>query len=135
MGQPSEKPTAGKNDARGAAALLLELGYEGLEVFAGDVGDGPEGHAAARPVKDVVARARLRGRWRVSAGRRPYEHINVMEAPLVYEGGDGTAVGVIEPATHERESRRGQVHDRRREIEFAVKPRLHCVLIGGYDVG
>ena len=58
-----------------------------------------------------------------------------MNAPPVDERRGRLAVNVVETATDQREALRGQVDDRRREVDAAVEPRLHRVLVGRQHVG
>jgi hypothetical protein len=67
--------------------------------------------------------------------RRPDEQIDEMFAPLVDERRDGAMVEIIEAAAGKRESFRGEVIHRRREIELAVEPGFYGVLVGGDYVG
>src|SRR5260370_5949900 len=53
-----------------------------------------------------------------------------MLVPRVDQHGNDAAVNHIEPAALQRKSLTHKVVDRRSEIELAVKPRLHGVLIG-----
>src|SRR5579863_10537961 len=53
---------------------------------------------------------------------------------LIDKRGYRTAIGIIEAPAYERKASRGEVHDRRREIELAIEPGLHRVLVGGLHV-
>src|SRR5258708_36332739 len=57
-----------------------------------------------------------------------------MLAPSVAQHGNGAAVNHSEPAALQRKSLTHKVVDRRREIELAIKPRLHRVLVGRLHV-
>ena len=57
-----------------------------------------------------------------------------MLVPLIDEGNHSVSAKVIEPAAEEREFLRGEVFDRRRKVQLAVKPRLDGVLIGRRDI-
>src|SRR5436305_7510130 len=112
---------------------LAPVGGELFELRHLDIGHGPEIHAVLRPVDDVVALA-LGGLRRRVAGTRPDEQINEVLVVLIDERRDGPAVEIIETATGQREVRRGEILDRRREVELAVEPRLYGVAILGRDI-
>src|SRR5258708_35323385 len=57
-----------------------------------------------------------------------------MLVPRVDQHGNGAAVNHIEPAALQRKSLTHKVVDRRSEIELAIKPRLHRVLVGRLHV-
>jgi hypothetical protein len=57
-----------------------------------------------------------------------------MFLPLIYQRGNRPSSHVIEAAADEREPLGGEINDRRREIEFAKKPRFHGVRIRGLDI-
>src|SRR5260370_12072359 len=66
--------------------------------------------------------------------RRPDEDVDEMLAPRVDQHGNGAPVNNIEPAALQRKSIPHKIVDRRREIELAIKPRLHRVLVGRLHV-
>lgn len=53
---------------------------------------------------------------------------------LVDERGDITMIQIIEAAADEREAFIREITDWRSEIEFAIEPGFHGVLVGGFDV-
>src|SRR5437868_2148560 len=112
---------------------LAPVGGELFELRHLDVGDGPEIHAVLRPAHDVVTLTLRRLRRRV-AGTGPDELINEVLVVLIDERCDGPAVEIIETATGQWKVRRGEILDRRREVELAVEPRLHGVAILGRDI-
>ena len=57
-----------------------------------------------------------------------------MLAPLINEDSDGASVDVIEAASRKRIAGGGEIDDLRSEVEFAVKPWLHRVLIARRDI-
>src|SRR6266851_9230298 len=85
---------------------------------------GPERHAAAGPVPHVKAAHRAR-RQRRNPVCWPGEQIDRVVCPLVNEGGDRLTRDVVQPATPQRESERGEVGHRRREVQLAQEPRFH----------
>ena len=58
---------------------------------------------------------------------RSDEHIDRMFLPLIYQRGNSPSTHVVESASDKRESVRGEIKDRRGEIELAKEPRFHCV--------
>ena len=74
----------------------------------------------------------------IASGRitalRGDEHVDGMFLPLINQRGNWPAADVVESAADEREAVRGEVNDRRREIEFAKEPRFHSVQIRGLDI-
>src|SRR5947199_9738856 len=88
------------------------------------------------PGHPLVAARRARGERAARGGvPRPYEQADHVLAPAVDEAGDGTATDHVQPAAQQREAIGREVRDRRGEVELAVEPRLHRVLVGGGDVG
>src|SRR5260370_35988910 len=57
-----------------------------------------------------------------------------MLLPLVDKRGDIAMIQIVQTAADQREAFVREVYDRRSEIEFAVEPRLHGVLVGGLNV-
>ena len=53
---------------------------------------------------------------------------------LIDDHGHALATNVVSPSTHQPIALRGEVGDHWRDIGVACKPRLHRVLIGGYDI-
>ena len=58
-----------------------------------------------------------------------------MLASAVDKSSDGAAVNDVEATALQRKSLIGKIPDWRRKIQFAVKPGLYRVLIGGDDIG
>ena len=58
-----------------------------------------------------------------------------MLLPTVNERGGGVAVDDIQAPAEQRETGFAELLHRRSEVELAVKPRLHRVLIGRSDIG
>src|ERR1700681_4831970 len=52
----------------------------------------------------------------------------------VYQNGDGAAVHCVQAASLQREALARKILDRRSEIELAVEPGFHRVLVGGDDI-
>src|SRR5229473_7117918 len=125
-----------RNKAGGADSLhllhqqVLEFG----EVVRRDVGDSAHLHASFAPINPPIAKLGTRQRLGIGLGGRPHEDVDEMLAPRVDEHGNGTAVNHIEPAALQRKSLTHKVVDRRSEIELAIKPRLHRVLVGRLHV-
>src|SRR5580704_16346909 len=108
---------------------------EFIELAGIDVADRPQVEAALAPMADVkslhgfVLDAMDRGAQRLAD-----EQIDHVLAPVIDDRGHRLAVDVIEPAADQGKTLRGQVDDRRRNVELAVEPRLDGVLIAGFDV-
>src|SRR5215831_18729588 len=64
----------------------------------------------------------------------PDENIDQMLVAPVNKRGDGPAIEVIQPATHQRKPLSGEIPHVGREIEFAVEPRFYSVLIAGGNI-
>ena len=77
---------------------------------------------------------RERGGSRILFFGRPDKEIDNVFIAMKNQRGHAAAVEVIEPAADKRKFPRGQILDRRREIQLSLKPGLHGVLIGGADV-
>ena len=79
-----------------------------------EIGDGPEGHAVARPVPHVEAAKRARvGRGLTTVRSGPYEDIDRVLPALIDERGDGAAGKVIESAADQRKAERREGDDGR----------------------
>jgi hypothetical protein len=63
------------------------------------------------------------------------EEIDHMRAAPIDDRRDGLAVDIVEPSAEQHETLCGQVHDRRRDIDLAVEPRFHRMLVAGAHVG
>jgi antitoxin (DNA-binding transcriptional repressor) of toxin-antitoxin stability system len=102
---------------QGAGNLLNEL----AERSAVEVADGPEVQPLVRPVAHIVA---LNGPRRdggvFGTQSLRHEQINDMLAPLVHDRGHRLAVDVIKPAAKQREALRGQIDNRRSDVDLAV---------------
>src|SRR6202035_5204459 len=68
------------------------------------------------------------------AQRLADEQIDYVLAPAVDDRSHRLAVDVIEPAADQGKTLRGQIDDRRGDVELAVEPRLDGVLVAGFDV-
>src|SRR5712692_8105317 len=125
-----------RNKARGADSLhllhqqVLEFG----EVVGGYIGDGAHLHAGFAPINPLIAELCTPQRLGIGLGGRPHEDVDEMLAPRVDQHGNGAAVNHIEPAALQRKSLTHKVVDRRSEIELAIKPRLHRVLVARLHV-
>ena len=71
----------------------------------------------------------------------PYRIKSVELRNRIFSTGHDTDLGrhgapseVIEPPADERESFRSKIVDWRCKVQLAVKPRFHCVLIGGRNI-
>src|SRR5579862_609302 len=103
--------------------------HEILQLARLEIGYGPKAHAVLGPVDGVIAIANRRG-GRVAGLIWPDIKVDQMLVAAIDERRDRAIVEIIEPAAQKRKFRGGKIFDRRREIELAVEPRLHRVLIG-----
>ena len=58
-----------------------------------------------------------------------------MLAASIDDRGDGLAVDIVEPSADQPEALGCQVDDRRRDVELAVEPWFHRVLVARLHVG
>jgi hypothetical protein len=63
------------------------------------------------------------------------EEIDHMRTAAIDDRSDGLAVNIVEPPAEQREALRRQVHDRRCDIELAVEPWFHRMLVARLHVG
>ena len=78
-------------------------------------------------------------RWGEASGERITwlwgdEHVDGVLLPLVNECSDWPPTKVIQTAPDERKPDRGEINDRRREIELAQKPRFDRMQICGLHI-
>lgn len=114
--------------------MLQELG-ELLEFCGVEVGGSAEIHSILLPEDQVVSADRPDFHeigWFSFAG--PDKHVDEMFLALVDERCDIAMIQIIEASADEREAFTREIRDRRSEVEFAVEPRLHGVLVRGFDV-
>src|ERR1700722_4897468 len=95
-----------------------------FQVFRVHVGYGPEGHAGAVPVYQIIAILRGHGRRSCAACRWPDEEIDEMFLLFINEHGHSTAFDVIQPPTSKGVSLQSHIIHRRSKIEFAIEPWL-----------
>src|SRR5437016_9299075 len=114
----------------------LKFIHEFLKLFRIDVADGKELETLRTPAADVKSRHRL-GLCPVTFGASYLrdEEIDHMRAASVDDRSDSLAVDVVEPAAEQREALRRQVHDRRCDIDLAVEPWFHRMLVARLHVG
>ena len=87
-------------------------------------------------MEEIVAFTRRGFRGGVPhVGGRPHEQIYDVGGMPVDERPDHPVVKIIESATAKRKTIIGKIDYRRRRVELAVEPWLHCVLIGGRHIG
>ena len=85
------------------------------------------------PDVETLDRVDLRGAP-FGARRLRHEQIDDVLAAAIDHRTDGAGIDIIEPAADQRETLRGQVDYRRRNIEPAVEPWFYGVLIGGNHI-
>src|SRR5690348_7076213 len=121
----SRERARGGRSRYGRVRLLQQL-RKTAELRQAQVGDDPVGVLRGRPLQQVIAL--LRRHAGAAAHRppclRPEEHVDQVLAPPVHERRDRTSAHVVEPPADEWEPPPGEVIYRRREIQFAVEPRL-----------
>src|ERR1700692_4815627 len=109
---------------------------EFIELAGIDIADRPQVEASLTPMADVealygfVLDAADRGAQRLAD-----KQIHHGLAPAIDDRAHRRPGDVIEPAADQGKTLRGQVDDRRRDVELAVEPRLDGVLVAGFDVG
>ncbi len=104
-----------------------------IEVAGWRVRDGAEFHSALAPIHPLIAELRPGAGRNIALGGRPDKHVDNVFAAAVNERSDGAPVKNVQAAPLQRESIIREITHGRREIEFAVEPRLYGVLIrGGY---
>ena len=109
--------------------------HELVEFVAGKIADGPEVEALLGPMADIVALDRPVGDGGVlRAQSLGDEQIDDVLAALIDDRSHRLAVDVIEAAAEQRKALRGQVDDRRRDVDLAVEPRLDRMLVAGFHV-
>src|SRR5215469_8177847 len=84
-------------------------------------------------VVSMISDVLLRDGVRISGG--PDENIDEMFVMPIDQRCHTMAVQIIQSSANQRKALRGKIFYVRRKIQFAVKPRLHRVLVGRYDVG
>ena len=57
-----------------------------------------------------------------------------MLSKLINERGHIPVANIVQPPADQRITLIGQIANRRREVELAVKPRLHRVLVRGHNI-
>src|SRR6266516_8200718 len=118
----------------------MERGFEFLDefpqLFRIDVADGKELETLRTPALDVESLHRLE-LCPVTFGANSLrdEEIDYMCAASVDDRSDGLAINIIEPPAEQREALCRQVHDRRCDIDLAVEPWFHRMLVARLHVG
>ena len=105
-----------------------------IEIRRADIGNSAHLHPALAPIDPIVAKLRTGLRRHVRLRRWPNEYIHDVLAPPVHEHCDLTTSYNIEAAALQRKAVAREIAYRWGEIDFAVEPRLHGVLVRGDDV-
>src|SRR5260221_7078455 len=114
----------------------LEFIDEFLQLFRIDVADGKELETLCTPAFDVEALHRLELRPVTFGGSSLRdEEIDHMHAAPIDDRRDGLPVDVVEPPAEQREALRRQVDDWRCDIDLAVEPWFHRMLVARLHVG
>jgi hypothetical protein len=114
----------------------LEFLDEFLQLFRIDVADGKELETLCTPALDVETLHGLGSRPVTFGGTSLRdEEIDHMRAAPIDDRRDGLAVDVVEPSAEQREALRRQVHDGRCDIDLAVEPWFHRMLVVRLHVG
>src|SRR5580693_3924481 len=131
MRGPNGRSGRSRRMQRGGEFLAEFIEFAGI-----DIADRPQIEAGLAPMADVetlhafVFDAADRGAQRLAD-----EQIDHMLAAAIDDRCHRLAVDVIEPAADQGKTLRGQIDDRRRDVELAVEPRLDGVLVAGFHVG
>src|SRR4030095_1051515 len=81
-------------------------------------------------MNQVVASMRRCSRRRISSALIiPDVHVDHMLVTSIDEDGGSTTVDVVEASTNQRKTPVGEVNDRWRDVQLAIEPWLHGVLI------
>ena len=108
---------------------------EFIQFIASDVANCPEIESFLRPMPDVIALDAIRDRPGMRRAQMLRdEQIDYVFATLVDNRGDRLAVDVIQAPAKKGEAFRGQIDDRRGDVDPAVEPRLDGVPIAGLDI-
>src|SRR6266699_2038311 len=108
----------------------LKFVDEFLQLFRIEVADGKELETLCTPASDVESLHRLKlCRVTFGGGFLRDEEIDHMRAAPIDDRSNGLAVKIVEPPAEKREALRRQVHDRRCDIELAVEPWFHRMLV------
>ena len=120
----------------GCAYRALEFLAEIRKLVLCEIADSPKIQPAFAPVTDVEALDRLDLCGPPFGARRlRHEQVDDVLAAAIDHGADGAGIDIIEPAADQGKALRGEVDYRRRDVELAVEPRFHGVLVGGNHVG
>src|SRR5574339_934216 len=114
--------------------LLLERAHERGQLDVVQIGYGHESHSVAAPAMHLEPADGLDGGSRALAARGGDEDVDSIPPPLVDERCYGTSFEIIQPSADQRETDRGEVRDRWREVESSQEPRLLGELIARLDV-
>ena len=94
-----------------------------------------EAHLASCAKCAALARDYREMKRAFAGGGLRHEQVDDVLAPAIDHRTDGAGVDVIEPATGQGKTLRGEIDHRRRDVEPAVEPRFYRVLVGGNHVG
>jgi len=111
------------------AASVGEMLPELLQFQRIEVGYSPVVQSTAAPMDEVVSAPLRSGRAHVTATAGQNEQVNRVFVPIVDQRERGAVIEVFETATNERKSVGCEIRHLRGKIDFAVKPRLHGVLV------
>jgi hypothetical protein len=124
-----------KASPKQATSVLQEKTAELLEVGCGDIGHGDIGETSLLPRESVIARAFTRIASAHCRRVWQHKHVDDVFSPAVHKRGSSPSREHIETAAEQREPFVGEIVHGRSEIDFAVKPGFHCVLIRGWNIG
>src|SRR6266516_3474334 len=129
-----------KIDILSSSAGRMERGVEFLDeflqLFTVDIADSKELETLRSPASNVVPPDRLQLRPVTFGGSSlRNEEIDHVSAASIDNRGDGLAVDIIEPSAEQREALRCQIHDWWCDIDLAVEPRFHRMLVARLYVG
>src|SRR6516225_5023913 len=114
--------------ARGSRHSARNFSDELVQFVAGEIADCPEIESVLRPVAQIIALDAFgHGPGMPCAQMLGDEQIDDVLAPLIDDRGNRLTVDIVEPAAEQRKALRGQVDNRRRDIDPTVEPRLDRV--------
>src|SRR5262249_32497552 len=131
-----QRPIPYPSSCAGRMETGLEFLDELIQLFCVDVANCKEFETPRPPALDVEPLHRFELRPVICRGCLLYnKEIDHMGPAPVDDRSNGSTVDIVEPAANQREALRRQVHDRRCDVDLAIEPWFHRVLVACLHVG